>query len=72
LFRSTEIKQNTFTLLEKFTAKYHISQKAIHYSELNIIISTITQLTLSWANAFCCNSWTFYGQNTHLAPERIS
>jgi len=30
-------------LFEKFTATYHIPQKAIHYSELNIIISTITQ-----------------------------
>jgi len=50
--------------LQKFTAKYHVPQEAIHYSELNINLSTITEL--SWANAFSCNSWTFYGQNNFL------
>jgi len=46
LFWSTEIKLGTFMQLQKFTAKYHVPQEAIHYSE-RIIISTITQLDLS-------------------------
>jgi len=33
--------------LQKFTAKYHVPQEAIHRSELDIIISTITELTVS-------------------------
>jgi len=36
--------------LQKFTAKYHLPQEAIHDWELSIIISTITELNLSkWA-----------------------
>jgi len=33
--------------LQKFTAKYHLPQEAIHDWELSIIISTITELNLS-------------------------
>jgi len=50
--------------LQKFTAKYHVPQEAIQYSELNIITSTITELNLSWENAFSCNSWNFSARTT--------
>jgi len=46
-FQRAEIKLDTFMQLQKFTAKYHVPQEAIHHSELDIIITTITELNAS-------------------------